>query len=155
MTRQQDHLRHSARLGNFALPIGLASVIAWVGAMKFTKYEAEGIAGLVSNHPLMSWIYDVMSVHAFGTLLGIVEVSIAALLVVGIFRPRVGAVGAALAAGMFTTTLSFLATTPGVFEPTLGGFPALSIMPGQFLIKDIALLAIALHLLANAWESKE
>jgi uncharacterized membrane protein YkgB len=32
---------------------------------------------------------------------------------------------------MFLTTLSFLVTTPGVWEPSDGGFPALSGFPGS------------------------
>lgn len=142
-------VRTVERLGPLALPIGLATVVAAIGGMKFTAYEAEGISGLVSNHPLMSWVYQIMSVRAFGTLLGVVELGIALLLILGIARPRLGVIGAGLAAGMFATTLSFMLTTPGVFEASLGGFPALSIMPGQFLVKDIALLAIALRLLSD------
>jgi uncharacterized membrane protein YkgB len=53
------------------------------------------------------------------------------------------------------TTLSFLVTTPGVWEPSLGGFPALSAMPGQFLIKDLALLGISLWTLGEAWKASE
>jgi hypothetical protein len=52
-------------------------------------------------------------------------------------RPRsagVAAVGSALAIGMSLTTLSFLWSTPG-WEPSLGGFPALAVVPGQFLLK--------------------
>ena len=59
-------------------------------------------------------------------------------------------VGSALAVGMFATTLSFLATTPGVWEPSLGGFPALSAVPGQFLLKDVVLLGAALWTLGEA-----
>jgi uncharacterized membrane protein YkgB len=44
---------------------------------------------------------------------------------------------------MFLSTLSFLLTTPG-WEPSLGGFPALSALPGQFLLKDVVLLGAAL-----------
>ena len=51
---------------------------------------------------------------------------------------------------MFATTLSFLVTTPGVWEPTLGGFPALSAVPGQFLLKDVVLLGAALWTLGEA-----
>src|SRR6516165_4101548 len=64
-------------------------------------------------------------------------------------------VGSALAVGMFLTTLSFLVTTPGVWEPSAGGFPALSAVPGQFLIKDLALLGIALWTLGEAWKASE
>ena len=60
-----------------------------------------------------------------------------------------------LAVGMFLTTLSFLVTTPGVWEPSAGGFPALSALPGQFLIKDLALLGISLWTLGEAWQVSE
>src|SRR5262245_3398250 len=54
----------------------------------------------------------------------------------------------------FLTTLTFLFSTPG-WEPSLGGFPALSAMPGQFVLKDIVLLAAALwsfgEALREAW----
>ena len=46
-------------------------------------------------------------------------------------------------------TLSFLFSTPG-WEPRLGGFPALSGAVGQFLIKDVVLLAAALWSLGEA-----
>ena len=59
------------------------------------------------------------------------------------------------AVGMFLATLSFLLTTPGVWEPSLGGFPALSALPGQFLIKDLALLGISLWTLGEAWQVSE
>src|SRR5262249_61320379 len=44
--------------------------------------------------------------------------------------------------GMFLSTLSFLGTTPGAWADEIGGFPAISVL-GQFLIKDVALLATA------------
>jgi len=71
------------------------------------------------------------------------------------FWPRASAVGSVLAVGMFLTNLSFLVTTPGVWEPSLGGFPALSAIPGQFLIKDLALLGISLWSLGDAWQASE
>jgi uncharacterized membrane protein YkgB len=50
---------------------------------------------------------------------------------------------------MFLTTLSFLVSTPG-WEPSLGGFPALSVAPGQFLLKVVVLLGAALWSLGEA-----
>ena len=50
---------------------------------------------------------------------------------------------------MFLTTLSFLFSTPG-WEPSLGGFPALSVVPGQFLLKDVVLLGAAVWSLGAA-----
>jgi uncharacterized membrane protein YkgB len=134
---------------------GLVVVVALIGLMKFTGYEAEGIRPFVANSPLMSWVYGPMSVWGFSAVLGVVEVGIALLIAARPFSPRASVLGSALAVGMFLTTLSFLVTTPGVWEPSLGGFPALSAIPGQFLIKDLALLGISLWSLGEAWEASE
>jgi uncharacterized membrane protein YkgB len=134
---------------------GLVVVVAWIGLMKFTAYEAEGISRYVANSPLMSWVYGFMSHRGFSAVLGVVEVAIALLIAARPFSPRASVVGSALAVGMFLTTLSFLVTTPGVWEPSAGGFPALSGAPGQFLIKDLALLGIALGSLGEAWRASQ
>jgi uncharacterized membrane protein YkgB len=134
---------------------GLLVVVGWIGLMKFTTYEAEGISPFVANSPLMSWVYKLISVKGFSALLGVVEVAIAVLIAARPFLPRASALGSALAVGMFLTTLSFLVTTPGVWEPSLGGFPALSALPGQFLIKDLALLGISLWTLGESWKASE
>jgi len=84
-----------------------------------------------------------------------VEVAVALLIAVRPLSPRATALGSLLAVGMFLTTLSFLFTTPGVWEPSLGGFPALSGKPGQFLIKDLPLLGIALWSLGEACQASE
>jgi len=57
--------------------------------------------------------------------------------------------GSAMAIGTFLTTLTFLLSTPG-WEPSLGGFPALSVVPGQFILKDIVLLGAAVWSLGEA-----
>jgi uncharacterized membrane protein YkgB len=132
---------------------GLVVVLAWIGLMKFTAYEAEGISPFVANSPLMSWVYGIMSVRGFSAALGVVEVAIAILVAARPFSPRSSALGSALAVGMFLTTLSFLVTTPGVWEASVGGFPALSALPGQFLIKDLALLGISLWSLGESWKA--
>src|SRR5215468_9817346 len=132
---------------------GLAVVVGWIGLMKFTAYEAEGISRYVANSPLMSWVYGLTSVRGFSAVLGVVEVAVAILIAARPFSSRATILGSALAVGMFLTTLSFLFTTPGVWEPSAGGFPALSGFPGQFLLKDIALLGIALWSLGEAWKA--
>jgi uncharacterized membrane protein YkgB len=134
---------------------GLVVVVGWIGLMKFTTYEAEGISRYVANSPLMSWVYGFMSHRGFSAVLGVVELTVAILIAARPFSPRASALGSALAVGMFLTTLSFLVTTPGVWEPSAGGFPALSGFPGQFLIKDLALLGISLWSLGEAWHASE
>jgi uncharacterized membrane protein YkgB len=51
---------------------------------------------------------------------------------------------------MFAGTLSFLLTTPGVVEPSIG-FPGLSVVPGQFLLKDVVLFGVSIWIFGEAW----
>ena len=153
--RQSALSSQVAAVGRGLARYGLVIVVGWIGFMKFTAYEAEGIRPFVAHSPLLSWVYGPLSVRGFSALLGVVEVAVALLIAARPFAPRVSALGSALAVGMFLTTLSFLVTTPGVWEPSLGGFPALSAVPGQFLIKDLALLGISLWTLGEAWQVSE
>ncbi len=134
---------------NLLIRYGLVLVIGWIGAMKFTSYEAHGIQPLVAHSPLLGWMYKLLSVQAFSNLLGIVEIAIAALIALRPLSAKLSAIGSAAAVLMFLTTLSFLFSTPG-WEPSLGGFPALSALPGQFLLKDIVLLGAAVSTFAEA-----
>jgi len=146
-----DELRSSRTTAVAALlaRYGLVIVLAWFGAMKFTHYESQGISHWVANSPLMSWVYDIMSIDAFGRVNGSVELIVAALLAVKPWFPKASVVGGIFASLFFVTTLSFMITTPGVGEASAGGFPVLSV-DGEFLMKDIANLGLALWLLADA-----
>ena len=52
-------------LGALVSRYGLVLVIFWIGAMKFTAYEANGIQTLVANSPFMGWLYGFLSVQTF------------------------------------------------------------------------------------------
>ncbi len=146
-----DELRSSRTsvLVALAARYGLVIVLAWFGAMKFTSYESHGISHWVANSPLLSWGYNIMSIDAFGRLNGSIELIVAALLAVKPWFPKASVVGGVFASLFFVTTLSFMVTTPGVGEASAGGFPVLS-ADGEFLMKDIANLGLALWLLADA-----
>ena len=128
---------------------GLVIVLAWFGSMKFTYYESHGISHWVANSPLLSWAYNIISIDAFGRLNGSIELITAALLAVKPWFPKASVVGGIFASLFFVTTLSFMITTPGTGEASAGGFPILS-ADGEFLMKDIALIGLALWLLADA-----
>jgi len=140
-------------LGIFMTRYGLAVVFAWIGAMKFSAYEATAIQPLVANSPLMSWLYNIFSVQAFSNWLGVLEIVIAVLIAAKPISARISAAGSALAAVLFLGTLSFMLSTPPVWEASLGGFPALSVAPGQFLLKDLALLGASIWTLGEALAS--
>ncbi len=121
---------------------GLVIILLWVGALKFTAYEAEGIQGLVANSPLFSWLYSVTSVRGAAMLIGSVEIILGILIATRSVAPKLSAIGSIGAIIMFLLTLTFVLTTPGVWQPGYG-FPFPSPMPGQFLAKDILLLGAA------------
>ena len=137
------------RLGTYGVFASLAVIYFWFGGMKFTAYEAEGLVPLVQNSPLVSWMYNIFSVRGFSTFLGFVELTIGLLIAGRIFSPALSAIGGFLSAGLFTTTVSFMISTPGAIEPSLG-FPAISVAPGQFLLKDIGLLAGSILILGHS-----
>jgi len=84
-------------LGAHVIRYGLALVILWIGLMKFTNYEAVGIQPLVASSPLMGWMYSILSVREFSAGLGVVEITIAVLIALGLRFPRASAVGSAAA----------------------------------------------------------
>jgi reactive chlorine resistance protein C len=137
-------------VGGEVIQYGLVGVIGWIGLMKFTRVEAEAIWPLVQHSPLMSWASTALGVQPFSNLVGAAEVTIAVLIALRPVSARASALGSALAVGMFATTLSFLLTTPGVWEASLGGFPAITVLPGQFLLKDVVLLGAALWTLGES-----
>ena len=141
-----------AAFADHSLRYSVVVVLAWIGAMKFTAYEAGAISGLVSSSVALAWLYDVASQQAVSNLIGAIEIATAIALVVGQFYRPAAIAGAAAAIATFAITLSFLISAPG-WESSLGGFPALSVVPGQFLLKDIVLLAVSVSLLARALKS--
>lgn len=133
-------LVHAEPISRIALYASLAIIYAWFGGMKFTDYEAQGLVPLVENSPLLSWFYALFSVRGFSTFLGFLELSIGLLIALRLASPAFSAAGGLLSAGLFVTTVSFMISTPGVVVPELG-FPAITVAPGQFLLKDVGLFA--------------
>ena len=80
-----------------------------------------------ANHsPVMSWFNVVFGVQGASDVIGVIELSTAMMLIFGAFNAAASALGAAMSSVTFFITLSFFLTTPGVAEPTAGGFPAIS-----------------------------
>ncbi|ORX06554.1 hypothetical protein AWC29_08440 [Mycobacterium triplex] len=134
-------------LGHLISRYGLVVVLAWIGFGKYVKMESRV---LIEHNPLMSWVYDVFSVTTVACGLGTMEIVAALLIAVRPLWPRVSAIGSALAVVLFLGTLSFLFTTPGVVSTHAAGLPVLSALPGQFLLKDLVLIGVALWTLGDA-----
>lgn len=166
------------RLGLNLMRIAILVIFVWIGGLKYFAYEADGIVPFVANSPFMSFFYHYdtpeykqhmnaegvynaenrewhkqNNTYIFSYGLGALIVTIGILVFLGMFFPKIGIVGELLAIVMTIGTLSFLVTTPEVWVPDLGdsdfGFPFLS-GRGRLVIKDVAILAGAVILLASS-----
>ena len=133
--------------GQLVSRYGLVVVLAWIGFGKYVKMESRV---LIEHSPLMSWIYNVFSVTTVARGLGTMEIVAALLIAVRPIWPRASAVGSALAIVLFLGTISFLFTTPGVVGTYAAGLPVLTALPGQFLLKDLVLIGVALWTLGDS-----
>src|SRR5215510_15942940 len=64
------------RPGIEILRYGLVIVLLWIGGMKFTAYEAAGIAPLEIHSPLMSRAYYLVGERNLSDLLGVIEITL-------------------------------------------------------------------------------
>jgi len=123
----------------------MVAIFVWFGIQKFTPYAAEAIAPLIANSPFMGWL-RVFGVRGEAKIIGTIELTTAAVLILGSVIPIASAV-AAMACVTFLLTVSFFFSTPGVTQKSSTGFPIISTLLGQFLLKDITLLAASFALL--------
>lgn len=181
MTRFNSLLQLAARadrLGFTLLRVGLITVLVWIGALKVTPYEADGIVPFVANSPVMSFFYEydapeyrqhmnkegelipanrawheANGTYGFSYLLGSVIVLLGLLIAAHWWKPEIGAVGSFLVIGMSAVTLSFLITTPENWVAKLGdvhhGFPYLS-GRGRLVVKDAIMLGAAVVTMADS-----
>ncbi|MEO5765764.1 MAG: DUF417 family protein [Casimicrobiaceae bacterium] len=135
-------------IGEMLLRYGLVAIFLWIGLLKFTEYEAKGIEPLLANSPFFAWALGAFGLRTLSNAIGVIEIVIGLLIAIRSFAPRLSALGSIGAIVLFFVTMSFLLSTPGVWQ-TGYGFPYLSAMPGQFLAKDLVLLG------ASFWTAGE
>jgi uncharacterized membrane protein YkgB len=131
-------------------PLG---ILRWVmvlifisfGIQKFTPQSAHGIALYISNSPFVSWL-SIFGIRGEADLLGMIELTTAALLVAGAFIPMLSALGSLMGIGTFAITWSFFFSTPGVVKWSLTTDPIAWNLTGEFLYKDIVLLCVCVVL---------
>lgn len=127
---------------------GIILVLGWIGAMKFTAIEADGIEPLLRTSPFFSWLLDIFDKQSASIFIGVIEIITAALLLGWFYNRRIFLIGAALCVVTFLGTLSFMATFSPTWAADLGGFPALA-GAGHFLLKDLVMLSGTFLLVAN------
>jgi uncharacterized membrane protein YkgB len=139
------HAHRLQRAGLATLRYGLVFLLLMWGAFKFAAFEAEGIRPLIEHSPFLSWMYAVMNVRTASACVGVVEIATGLVIASRRWFPQASGLASLLASGIFLVTLSFLATTPGVLEPTSE--------TGGFLMKDLLLLGASLFTAGEALSS--
>ena len=120
------------RINGPFLRISLAIILAWIGVLKFV--DPSPVVGLLqASLPFLAF-------NAFVYLLGAVEIVVAILLITGYLQAYAGLV----TVGLFLGTLTIF-----VIAPSVTNFPTLS-LAGQFLLKDLGLMAAAVNVIALA-----
>ena len=152
MNRQHTPANNLASVGFSVLRSGLVANLLWIGALKFEDYEVENIEPLVTSSPLFSRLHDKLGAPKLARLIGVTEIAMGSLIAAKPLAPRVSAAGSLGAVGMFLTTLSFLATTPELWQERQQGMPKLS-LAGQFVVKDIVLLGASLLTAAESLQA--
>ncbi len=136
------------RLGAVFIRYTLVIVLLWIGSLKFTAYEAEGVHKHAVNSPLLAWLANMMSVQTFAEVIGTIEIILAILIAIKPYAPKASYIGSLGSSIMFLITLTFVLTTPGVWQPGYG-FPCPS-PAGQFLLKDVLFLSAAIFTAGEA-----
>ena len=136
------------RTGRIVALIGVVLPLVMIGILKFTQIEIEALKPLIGGTPWLAWMYPVFGEARASYLLGVVELVTALLLIASPWSRRAGVAGGALGTLTFFVTVSTMFALP-IWEAGFGGFPFLNAM-GSFLIKDVALLGIALVVLGES-----
>jgi uncharacterized membrane protein YkgB len=126
--------------------IGMIVMLLWAGSYKMTAPGAEGIVPLVSNNPLISWHFKLFGSYLGSDLIGLTEITAAALIATGYFRPKAGIVGGLITSVMFFITSTMVITTPGTTIP-IHGIRYMSLL-GLFLFKDVISLGVSFYLIS-------
>lgn len=136
------------RIGEESLRWSLVVIFFLFGTAKFAAYEAEGVAGIAKDYWLFFWLYPIGGERFASGVIGTLELSTGLLLALGSRFTRASLIGAAMGVCTFLVTLSFMIGNPRAFEDGYG-FPFLG-SSGQFLMKDLVLLAACFSLLLAA-----
>src|SRR3977135_579247 len=91
----------------------MVAIFIWFGIQKFTPYAAEAIAPLIAHSPFMSWL-GVFGVGGEAKIVGTIELTTAAALIIGSVIPTASALGAAMACATLLPKTSFGFSKPGI-----------------------------------------
>jgi uncharacterized membrane protein YkgB len=121
-------------------------IFAVFGYQKWFNYEAQALIPFITHGPLIFWMYPVFGIRGATWFLGAAEWIFGLLLLLGFWNKQLGILGAIGSCCSFIATLTILPFFPNGWEPSAGGFPAMT-EGTAFLMKDLVLLAASFYLL--------
>lgn len=136
------------RIGEESLRWSLVVIFLLFGTAKFAAYEASGVATIAKDYWLFFWLYPIGGERFASDVIGTLELSTGLFLALGGRFTLASLIGAAMGVCTFLVTLSFMIGAPTAFEEGYG-FPFLG-SSGQFLMKDLVLLAACFSLLLTS-----
>jgi uncharacterized membrane protein YkgB len=128
------------------LRASMVIVCAFFGYQKWFNYEAQALIPYITHGPLIFWMYPVFGVRGATWFLGASEWTFGLLLFLGFWNKRLGVLGALGLCFSMIATSTIIPFFPNGWEPSAGGFPAMT-EHVAFLMKDLVLLAASLYLL--------
>jgi uncharacterized membrane protein YkgB len=121
-------------------------IFLFFGYQKWFNYEAQALIPYITHGPLIFWMYPVFGIRGATWLLGVAEWTFGLLLLLGFWNKQLGILGAIGSCFSFIATFTILPFFPSGWEPSAGGFPAMT-EHVAFLMKDLVLLAASFYLL--------
>jgi reactive chlorine resistance protein C len=88
-------------LGALFIRYGLVLVLLWIGVLKLTAFEAEGVFNHASHSPLLAWGYHLVDVRTFSVILGLFGWIFAILIAIRPISPKLSVIGSVGAIRMF------------------------------------------------------
>jgi reactive chlorine resistance protein C len=133
-----------SKIGYMLGVVAASIVLLWIGVLKFTPAEADGIKQYAENSFILSWLYLIGSVQQVSNVIGVFEIITSILLLLSFGSKKAGVVGGVMALIIFLTTTTFLITTPGIWKVPQG-----VVITDFFVLKDLAYLALALQVIGK------
>ena len=106
--------------------VSMVIIYAFFGYQKWFNYEAQGLIPFISHGPLISWMYPVFGVRGACYFRGVSEWAFGLLLLVGFWNKKLSALGSIGSCFTFMATMTIIPFMPGLWEPSAGGFPAMT-----------------------------
>ena len=141
-------MKNLSQIGENVSRYGLVFILLAFGVFKFTATEAGAIKPLVDHSPFLNWMNKLFTIRTISEIIGVIEIGAAIGIGLRFISPLIALCGSLLGAIIFSVTITFLFTTPGMIAKTEWIW-----LPDGFIIKDLLLLGFCLWSAGEAYQN--